>query len=470
MWKDFPQPTSTKKFLALQKAKSKSEFVCQQCGAKSAKWIGRCPSCGDWNTYAEELKPKAKSGPSPTQASASTLLPITEVQSVNSNRMKTGMTEFDRLLGGGFVSGSMVLIGGEPGIGKSTLALQIALLLKDRKVLYLSGEESAEQIRIRADRIGKVHPHCLILNETWLENILAHMEHDPPDLVVIDSIQTLYSEQLESSPGTISQVRECATRILQYTKDRGIPVILIGHINKEGNLAGPKVLEHIVDVVLQFEGDRHYAYRILRASKNRFGATSELGIFEMTGTGLREISNPSEILLSHGDENMSGIAIAATLNGNRPFLIEVQSLVSSAVYGTPQRSCTGFDTRRLNMLLAVLEKRAGFRLGAKDVFLNIAGGIKVDDPAIDLAVTTAILSSSVEIAVDKTMCFAAEIGLSGEVRPVSRIEQRLTEAEKLGFQTIFVSKYNKKGIDTGKYKIGIKFVSKVEEVFQQLFG
>jgi DNA repair protein RadA/Sms len=296
------------------------------------------------------------------------------------------------------------------------------------------------------------------------------MEQAAPGLVIIDSIQTLYSEQLESSPGTVTQIRESTTRILQYTKDRGIPVLLIGHINKEGHLAGPKVLEHIVDVVLQFEGDRHYAYRILRASKNRFGATSELGIFEMTGKGLREISNPSEILLSHGDENMSGVAIAATLNGNRPFLIEVQALVSSAVYGTPQRSCTGFDIRRLNMLLAVLEKRAGFRLGTKDVFLNIAGGIKVDDPAIDLAVIVAILSSSAEISIEKNACFAAEVGLSGEVRPISRIEQRIMEAEKLGFSSIFISKYNKKGLDPSKYQIGIKFVSKVEEVFKNLFG
>ncbi len=384
--------------------------------------------------------------------------------------MKTGMKEFDRLLGGGFVPGSMVLIGGEPGIGKSTLALQIALLMKKNKVLYLTGEESAEQIRIRADRIGSPHEGCLILNETWLENILAQLDQDPPDLVIIDSIQTLYSDRMDSSPGTISQIRECAARVLQHTKDRGIPVVLIGHINKEGHLAGPKVLEHIVDVVLQFEGDRHYAYRILRASKNRFGATSELGIFEMTGKGLKEVGNPSEILLSHGDENMSGIAVASTLHGNRPFLIEVQSLVSSAVYGTPQRSCTGFDIRRLNMLLAVLEKRAGFNLGTKDVFLNIAGGIRVDDPAIDLAVTIATLSSSTEIPVDKTVCFAAEIGLSGEVRPVSRIEQRITEAEKLGFRSIFVSSYNKKGIDPARYKIEIRFAGKLREVYKRLFG
>ena len=413
---------------------------------------------------------KSKSPAGTPQRISSNLQPITEVQSVARDRLKTGVAEFDRLLGGGIVPGSMVLIGGEPGVGKSTLALQIALKLKNLRILYLSGEESAEQIRIRADRIGKVHDQLMILNDTWLENILAQMEQVPPGLIIIDSIQTLYSEHLESSPGTISQIRDCTTRILQYTKDRGIPVILIGHINKEGHLAGPKVLEHIVDVVLQFEGDRHYSYRILRASKNRFGTTSELGIFEMTGTGLREISNPSEILLSHGDENMSGISIAATLNGNRPFLIEVQALVSSAVYGTPQRSCTGFDIRRLNMLLAVLEKRAGFRLGAKDVFLNIAGGIKVDDPAIDLAVTVAVLSSSAEIPVEKSYCFAAEVGLSGEVRPISRIEHRISEAQKLGFQNIFISKYNKKGLDPSNYKIGIRYVSKVEEVFKQLFG
>ena len=380
------------------------------------------------------------------------------------------MEEFDRLLGGGLVPGSMVMIGGEPGIGKSTLALQIALKLGKTRILYLSGEESAEQIRIRADRIGTLHDQCYILNDTYLENILNQIEQLEPGLLIIDSIQTIYTENLESSPGTISQIRECTTRILQYTKDRSLPVILIGHINKEGHLAGPKVLEHIVDVVLQFEGDQHYSYRILRASKNRFGATSELGIFEMTGKGLLEIKNPSEILISHTDEKMSGVAIGATLNGNRPFLIEVQSLVSTAVYGTPQRSCTGFDLRRLNMLLAVLEKKAGFRLGVKDVFLNIAGGIRVDDPAIDLAVIVAILSSGSDIPVDKSTCFAAEVGLSGEVRAVSRIEQRIVEADKLGFSSIFISRYNRKGLETSKYKIEIKFVSRVEEVFKQMFG
>jgi DNA repair protein RadA/Sms len=456
--------------LDLQKAKPKTEFVCQQCGARSSKWIGRCPSCGEWNTYTEEIIPVTGTRSPQSRPGGTSLQPLSEVKSTRRERLRTGLSEFDRLLGGGLVAGSMVLIGGEPGIGKSTLALQIALLLRDQKILYLSGEESAEQIRIRAERIGSVHENCLVLNETWLENILAHLEHASPDLLIIDSIQTLYTGQLESSPGTVSQIRECAARILQHTRDRGIPVILIGHINTEGQLAGPKVLEHIVDVVLQFEGDRNYAYRILRSSKNRFGATSELGIFEMTEKGLIEISNPSEILLSHGDENMSGISIAATINGNRPFLIEVQSLVSSAVYGTPQRSCTGFDIRRLNMLLAVLEKRAGFNLGTKDVFLNIAGGIKVEDPAADLAVTVAVLSSSVDIPVDKTCCFAAEIGLSGEVRPVSRIGQRISEAEKLGFSQIFISKYNKKGLDQSGHRIGIKFVSKVEEVYKQLFG
>jgi len=383
--------------------------------------------------------------------------------------MKTGLDEFDRLLGGGLVPGSMVLIGGEPGIGKSTLALQIALLLHDKKVLYLSGEESAEQIRVRADRISKGHDNCLVLNDTFLENILNQADHTEPDLIIIDSIQTIYTDQLESSPGTVTQIRESTSRILQFTKGKGIPVILIGHINKEGHLAGPKVLEHIVDVVLQFEGEQHYAYRILRATKNRFGATSELGIFEMTGEGLKQILNPSEILLSHRDEPMSGVAISATLNGNRPFLIEVQALVSSAVYGTPQRSCTGFDTRRLNMLLAVLEKRAGFRLAVKDVFLNIAGGIRVDDPATDLGVIVAVLSSSLEIPLGKETCFAAEVGLSGEVRPVSRIDQRIAEAEKLGFQRIFVSRYNRKGLEVSKYRIEIRFVGKVEEVFKQLF-
>ena len=450
--------------------KAKTDYVCQNCGAHSAKWIGRCPSCSEWNTYTEEVVPRETGNRKTSGVPEAKLQSITQIKSVARQRLKTGLEEFDRLLGGGLIPGSMVLIGGEPGIGKSTLALQIALQLDSTKVLYLSGEESAEQIRIRADRIGKLHEHCYVLNDTYLENIINQIGLMDPGLVIIDSIQTIFTESLESSPGTISQIRECTTRMLQYTKNRAIPVILIGHINKEGNLAGPKVLEHIVDVVLQFEGDQHHSYRILRASKNRYGATSELGVFEMTGKGLRQISNPSEVLISHSDEQMSGRAIAATLNGNRPFLIEVQALVSSAVYGTPQRSCTGFDLRRLNMLLAVLEKKAGFRLGSKDVFLNITGGIRVDDPAIDLAVIVAILSSSADIAIDKNVCFAAEVGLSGEVRPVSRIEQRIAEAEKLGFDNIYISKYNRKGLDQGKIKIGIKFVSKVEEAFKQMFG
>lgn len=449
--------------------KQKTQYTCQQCGAQSVKWIGRCPACGEWNTYAEEIVQGAGPRQKDTLRTAPVLQAITEIRPVSRERMKTGLQEFDRLLGGGLVPGSMVLIGGEPGIGKSTLALQIALMLSDKKVLYLSGEESAEQLRVRADRIGKLHENCLVLNETYLENILQQAAQTGPELIIIDSIQTIYTEQIESSPGTVTQIRESTSRIGQYTRDKGIPVILIGHINKEGHLAGPKVLEHIVDVVLQFEGDQHYAYRILRASKNRFGATSELGIFEMTGAGLKQILNPSEILLSHRDEMMSGVAIAATLNGNRPFLIEVQALVSSAVYGTPQRSCTGFDIRRLNMLLAVLEKRAGFRLGVKDVFLNIAGGIRVDDPAIDLAVIVSVLSSSLEIPLPKDTCFAAEVGLSGEIRPVSRIDQRIAEAEKLGFKHIFVSKYNRKGLEIKKYQIGIIFAGKVEEVFRPLF-
>ena len=451
-------------------AKAKTDYVCQNCGAHSSKWIGRCPSCGEWNTYTEEVVPREKAVRNISGLPGMKLQPITEIKSVAHQRMQTGIEEFDRLLGGGLVPGSMVLIGGEPGIGKSTLALQIALQMDARKVLYLSGEESAEQIRLRADRIGKLHEQCYVLNDTYLENIIKQIGDLEPELVIIDSIQTIYTESLESSPGTISQIRECTSRVLQFTKDRGIPVILIGHINKEGHLAGPKVLEHIVDVVLHFEGDQHHTYRILRAGKNRFGTTSELGVFEMTGEGLLEVKNPSEVLISQTDEEMSGRAIAATLNGNRPFLIEVQALVSSAVYGTPQRSCTGFDLRRLNMMLAVLEKKAGFRLGSKDVFLNITGGIRVDDPAIDLAVIVAILSSNADIPVDRKICFAAEVGLSGEVRPVSRIEHRIAEAEKLGFGEIYISRYNRKGLDPAKFRIGLKFVSKVEEAFRQMFG
>ncbi|MCK4638709.1 MAG: DNA repair protein RadA, partial [Bacteroidales bacterium] len=376
----------------------------------------------------------------------------------------------NRVLGGGLVYGSLVLIGGEPGIGKSTLMLQIALNIKNLKVLYVTGEESAQQIKMRAERIGINSPNCYILTETSTQNIFSQIEKLTPDILIIDSVQTLHTDIIDTSAGSISQIRECASEMQRYSKLTDVPVFLIGHITKEGSLAGPKLLEHMVDTVLQFEGDRNYGYRILRATKNRFGSTSELGIYEMQDSGLREVSNPSEILISQRDENVSGVAIAATLEGMRPMLIEVQALVSSAAYGTPQRSSTGFDLRRLNMLLAVLEKRSGFRLGIKDVFLNIAGGIKVDDPAIDLAVISAILSSNEDFPIDQKICFSAEVGLSGEIRPVNRIEQRIGEAEKLGFEQILISKYNKKGLNLKNPKIKITTVRKIEDVFELLFG
>jgi DNA repair protein RadA/Sms len=396
---------------------------------------------------------------------------ISEVTAKKEKRINAGISEFNRILGGGIISGSTILIGGEPGVGKSTLALQLALQLSGLDVLYISGEESNEQIKLRAERIGKLHEHCYLLSETFLENIIDQINSLKPGLIIVDSIQTVYTENLDSTPGSVSQIRECTTRLMHVAKDLNTPVILIGHINKEGHIAGPKVLEHIVDTVLQFEGDHNHIYRILRSYKNRYGSTSEIGIFEMSGAGLVEIKNPSDILLSHFDEKLSGVAIASTLDGIRPFLIEVQALVSSAVYGTPQRSSTGFDLRRLSMLLAVLEKRAGFRLAAKDVFLNLAGGLRISDPAIDLAVVISILSSNSDLPVEPEICFSAEIGLSGEIRPVSRIEQRIAEADKLGFKTIYISKYNKvKRLDLSKYAIGIKFAGKVDEVFHQLFG
>jgi DNA repair protein RadA/Sms len=451
-------------------AKSKTVYFCQNCGAESSKWVGRCPSCGEWNTYIEQVISK-----SPKQSQVSyefekqMPLKISEIQSKKEGRISTKINELDRILGGGLVSGSMVLIGGEPGIGKSTLALQVALKLEHLKTLYISGEESPQQIKMRAERLQMKNDNCYILSETLLESILNHAINVKPDILIIDSIQTLYSDKIESSAGTVSQIRETAASLLKYAKETNTPVFLIGHINKEGNLAGPKVLEHVVDTVLQFEGDHNHVYRILRTTKNRFGSTSELGIFEMNNLGLREVENPSEILITQSDENLSGTSIACTVNGVRPLLVEIQALVSSAAYGTPQRSSTGFDNRRLGMLLAVLEKRAGFRLGQKDVFLNIAGGIKVDDPAIDLAVIASVLSSNLDIAIDKSICFAGEVGLTGEIRPVNRIDQRISEAAKLGFKKIYISRYNTKGLNESKHKIEIIKVSRVDELFRSLF-
>ncbi|MBI5218555.1 MAG: DNA repair protein RadA [Bacteroidia bacterium] len=452
-------------------AKTKTAFFCQNCGTQSPKWIGKCPSCNEWNTFVEEIIHKETPN-SPTIFKKSNSSPklINEISLSEEARISTQSAELDRVLGGGLVPGSVILIGGEPGIGKSTLLLQITINLKKYKSLYISGEESAQQIKLRADRLGIHNNNCFVLNETRIEDIFLHIENVNPDIIVIDSIQTLHTDRVESSPGSVSQVRECTALLQRYSKESSKPVLLIGHINKDGNIAGPKVLEHIVDTVIQFEGDTNYMYRILRSTKNRFGSTSELGIFEMQNSGLREVTNPSELLLSHHDEELSGTAVAATIEGIRPFLIEVQALVSSAVYGTPQRSSTGFDLRRLGMLLAVLEKRAGFRLATKDVFLNIAGGIKVEDPAIDLAVISAILSSGQDTHIDKDICFAGEVGLSGEIRPVNRIDQRISEAEKLGFKQIFISKYNKKGLDSSKFKINIAFAGKVEDIFRGLFG
>jgi DNA repair protein RadA/Sms len=453
-------------------AKTKTTFFCQNCGAQSPKWIGRCPSCGEWNTYVEEVISREEKTPglSTSQQRAAKPQLISEIELGNEHRIRIPDKELSRVLGGGIVPGSMVLFGGEPGIGKSTLMLQFALSAKKTKVLYVSGEESEQQIRMRAERIGIDNANCYILTETSIQNIFKQIELMQPDLLIVDSIQTLHTSVIESSPGSVSQIRECTAQLLKYAKEGGIPVFLIGHITKDGSLAGPKVLEHMVDTVLQFEGDRNHVYRLLRTTKNRFGSTNELGIYEMQGNGLREVSNPSEILITNRDEPVSGIAIAATMEGMRPMLIETQALVSTAAYGTPQRSSTGFDLRRLGMLLAVLEKRCGFKLSLKDVFLNLAGGIKVEDPGIDLAVVCGVLSSSEDIPISPQCCFAAEVGLSGEIRPVSRIDQRISEAEKLGFDQIFISKYNKKGLDLKSYKIKITMVGKMEEVFRLLFG
>lgn len=452
-------------------AKNKRVYVCQECGAEAAKWIGRCPSCGEWNTYTEEITrtPSKHENKNALVHKYNKASLLSEVDSNNEFRWDMCDAEFNRVLGGGLVPGSLVLIGGEPGIGKSTLLLQVALQLNEYRVLYVSGEESPQQIRMRADRLQTGLGNCYILCESNLEHILKQVELLQPDILVIDSVQTLHSEQLESAPGTVSQIRACASDLLQVAKATNMPVLLIGHINKEGQLAGPKVLEHAVDTVLQFEGDRHYLYRILRSIKNRFGSTAELGIYQMQQNGLRQVSNPSELLISPGDENLSGVAISASIEGARPFLIEVQALVSSAAYGTPQRSATGFDLRRLAMLLAVLEKRAGFRLAAKDVFLNMAGGLKVDDTAIDLAVVCAVLSSDQDITIPKNFCFTGEVGLSGEVRPVVRIEQRIAEARKLGFSDICLPVHNKKSITRQVSDIRLHFVHKVADVFDLLF-
>lgn len=453
-------------------AKAKTYYFCQECGYQSSSWLGRCPECGKFGTFAEEVVKAAPIAGTRRASSAGVSTPkrIQEVTYSETKRIPTHCGEFDRVLGGGIVPGSLLLLGGEPGIGKSTLLLQTALAIHDRKLLYVSGEESEQQIKMRADRIGINTEQCYVVSETVTQRIFEHVDAVQPDILVVDSIQTISTEDIDSPAGSVSQIRQCTTEFQHYAKTTGVPVLLIGHITKDGSLAGPKVMEHIVDAVLQFEGDRNYGYRILRALKNRFGSTSEIGIFEMQGSGLREVSNPSEFLLSQRDETLSGAAVAATLEGARPMFIEVQSLVSSAVYGTPQRNANGFDMRRLSMLLAVLEKRCGFKLGAKDVFLNIAGGIRVNDPAIDLAVACAILSSNVDIPVSPRIAFAAELGLSGEVRPVTRVEQRVAEADRLGFEKIFVSKYNLRELDSKRYHLEIIAVSVIEEAFRALFA
>ncbi len=493
-------------------AKTKIAYFCQSCGFESPKWLGKCPSCQQWNTFVEEILEKSntsvptwKTSANTTQQRANKPVEVSEITFNEEHRLLTPDKEFNRVLGGGIVAGSLVLIGGEPGIGKSTLMLQLALNMPDLKVLYISGEESDKQIKMRAERISdssekskvkiqnskisaeenseiehpksEINKGCYILTETSTQNIFKQIEELEPDIVVVDSIQTLHSAHIESTPGSVSQVRECTAELLRFAKESATPVFLIGHITKDGMIAGPKILEHMVDTVLQFEGDRHHVYRILRTIKNRFGSASELGIYEMLGEGLREVSNPSEILLSQREEPLSGITISATLEGMRPMLIETQALVSTSAYGTPQRTATGFDTKRMSMLLAVLEKRCGFKLGAKDVFLNITGGIRIEDPAIDLGLAAAIISSHEDIPIPFKTCFAGEIGLSGEIRAVNRIEQRIAEAQKLGFEQIFISKYNlpssaqdKKRMDLSRYSIEIKAVSRIEEVFELLFG
>lgn len=455
----------------MAKKLTKSVWYCSACGNESPKWQGRCEACGAWNTMVEEKVPTgASKSIGPASMTKSVPVAVSQIKAIDEPRIHMPSEELNRVLGGGLVAGSMVLVGGEPGIGKSTLVLQNILAIKSRRILYVSGEESATQLKMRADRIGRASDNCFIVCETSLENIFDHIKSLEPQLLVIDSIQTIASDALESAAGSVSQVRECAARLLKYAKESGTPVLIIGHINKDGAIAGPKVLEHIVDVVLQFEGDRQHLYRLLRAIKNRFGSTSEIGIYEMCERGLREVSNPSEMLLSPADDTLSGVAVGVAVEGIRAFLIETQALVSSAAYGTPQRSVTGFDSRRMNMLLAVLEKRVGFKLIQKDVFLNIAGGLKVIDPAMDLPVICAVLSSNVDMAVPRSVCMTGEVGLSGEIRPVTRIEQRISEAAKLGMERIIIPRHNLKGVDRKKFKIDIVEVSKVEEAFRELFG
>jgi DNA repair protein RadA/Sms len=472
-------------------AKDKIAYVCSNCGQESPKWIGKCPSCGQWNTFKEirvapssPTKAGGKSGLN-TGSSVQSLavstgraLRLQDISDHDDPRIDMHDEELNRVLGGGLVPGSIVLLGGEPGIGKSTLSLQTMLRMPEKKILYVSGEESAHQLKMRANRltstvVGDLQSttdHFLILCENSLEHIFDHIKEVQPELVVIDSIQTIMTEDVESSAGSVAQVRECASALLRFAKSSGVPVILIGHITKEGTLAGPKILEHIVDTVIQFEGDQHYMYRILRSMKNRFGSTAELGIYEMQQNGLRQVSNPSELLLTQDHDGLSGIAISSTIEGVRPFLVETQALVSTAAYGTPQRSATGFEQRRLNMLLAVLEKRVGFKLAQKDVFINIAGGLRVTDLAMDLSIIAAVLSSNVDTPIESGWCMCGEVGLSGEVRPVNRIEQRIAEAEKLGFSDIIIPKYNLQGFDAKKYHITIHPVRKVEEALRELFG
>lgn len=462
-------------------AKDKIAYVCENCGQESAKWIGKCPSCGRWNTF-KEIRISSDTGSVAAKSAAQSLrsgraghkaapMKLRDISAKDEPRLDMHDEELNRVLGGGLVPGSIILLGGEPGIGKSTLTLQTILNMPERKILYVSGEESAHQLKMRAERLGGgMNDNVLVLTDTSLENIFAHTKEVMPELMIVDSIQTIATEDVDSSPGSISQVRECASAFLRFAKSSGVPVILIGHINKEGTLAGPKILEHIVDTVIQFEGDQHYMYRILRSIKNRFGSTSELGIYEMRQTGLRQVSNPSELLLTQDHDGLSGVAISSAVEGMRPFLVETQALVSSAAYGTPQRSATGFDQRRLNMLLAVLEKRVGFKLMQKDVFINIAGGLRVTDLAMDLSVIAAVLSSNVDTPIEHGWCLAGEVGLSGEVRPVSRIEQRIAEAEKLGFTDIVIPKYNLQGLNMKKYNINLHPVRKVEEALRALFG